>query len=292
METTKKNIALVPIDFSDVAQNALDHAISIAKIFDNEIALLHIVDLGSIFASMFTNEDNIRLIEEALENRMGKLKQQIWDEHKIECRIVMKQSRSVYKTIVETADELGCDSIVMGTYGAEGIKQIIGSNSSRVISHADVPVIVVKEKRFGDGYQNIVFPVDLSFETRQKVRWAIHLAKKFNSTIHIISFKESDEFLQHKIHANISKVEEQFNEVGVKYTSFFLEDSSGFAKETIAYAEKINADLIMIMTQQEEGFSEFIIGSYAQQIVNHSPIPVMTVTPTTKGIVEVVRALG
>ena len=46
----------------------------------------------------------------------------------------------------------------------------------------------------------------------------------------------------------------------------------------------------MIMTQQDESLTEIIIGSYAQQIVNNATMPVMTVTPTTKGITEVVRA--
>jgi nucleotide-binding universal stress UspA family protein len=291
METpNKKNVMLVPTDFSDVATNALGHAISIAKTFDNEIALLYINDAGSMISSIFSGNDQNKLINEAILVRLNTIKENTLKEHGIVVHTVIRESRNIYKTIVETADELGCDSIVMGTHGANGIKQIIGSNSSRVISHADVPVIVVKEKSFGEGYKNIVFPVDLTFETRQKVRWAIHLAKKFNSTIHILSFHESDEFLSHKINANIKKVEEQFQEAGVKYTSYFRPDKSSFAKETISYAENTKADLIMIMTQQEEGIAEFIIGSYAQQIVNQSTIPVMTVTPTTKGITEVVRA--
>jgi nucleotide-binding universal stress UspA family protein len=292
MESSKKNIMLVPIDFSDVAQNALDHAISIAKTFDNEIALLYINDAGNMFSSIFSNNDQNRLINEAIIGRLNTIRDNVMRDHSIVIHTVIRESRNIYKTIVETAEELGCDSIVMGTHGANGIKQIIGSNSSRVISHAEVPVIVVKEKSFGDGYKNIVFPVDLTFETRQKVRWAIHLAKKFNSTIHILSFNESDEFLSHKINANIKKVEEQFTAEGVKFTSYLRPDKSSFAKETISYAENLKADLIMIMTQQEEGIAEFIIGSYAQQIVNQSSIPVMTVTPTTKGITEVVRALG
>ncbi|MCX6189900.1 MAG: universal stress protein, partial [Bacteroidetes bacterium] len=105
-----------------------------------------------------------------------------------------------------------------------------------------------------------------------------------------LSFREDDEFLGHKITANIHNVEKQFDEAGVAYTSFFLSDKSGMAKETINYAENIKADLIMIMTQQDESLTEIIIGSYAQQIVNNATMPVMTVTPTTKGITEVVRA--
>ncbi len=282
---------LVPTDFSEVADLALEHAIMIAKTFDNDIALLAIYDTDNLITSIFSKNATEEMVEKSLVTRLEAIKIDVKQKHNIDIKTVVRSAYSIYKTIVETAEELGCDSIVMGTHGASGMKKIMGSNAQRVISHSEVPVIVIKDKHFGDGYKNIVFPIDLTFETRQKVKWAIHLAKKFNSTIHILSFREDDEFLEHKINANINKVESQFNDAGVIYTSYFLKDKSGLAKETINYSENIKADLIMIMTQQDESFTEYIIGSYAQQIVNNSPIPVMAVTPTTKGITEVVRAL-
>ncbi|MFA5194156.1 MAG: universal stress protein, partial [Bacteroidales bacterium] len=48
---------------------------------------------------------------------------------------------------------------------------------------------------------------------------------------------------------------------------------------TIKYAEQIDADLIIIMTEQEEELSNIWLGPYAQQMVNNSPIPVMSVHP-------------
>lgn len=291
MDANKKNIMLVPTDFSDVANVALNHAIMLAKIFNNEIAVLHINETGLI-GGMFRSHAQADLIQEAIESRLLKIKENVAREHGITVHTYSKESNRIYKTIIETVEELGCDSIVMGTHGAQGIKQVIGSNSSRVISESPVPVIVIKEsKTETHGYKQIVLPIDLTFETRQKVKWAIHLGNKFGSTIHILSYRETDEFLEKKIHANINKVEHQLTEAGIKFQVDYIEHKRGFAKETIAYAEKVNADLIMIMTQEEEDFSEFIIGSYAQQIVNTSPIPVMTVTPTTTGIHEMVRAI-
>ncbi|MFZ4059457.1 MAG: universal stress protein [Ferruginibacter sp.] len=291
MNSPKKNMMLVPTDFSQVAELALEHAIMIAKTFDNDIALLAIYDTGNLITSIFSKNATEEMVEKSLQTKLDVMKEEIKQKHGIDIITVVRSAYSIYKTIVEVAEELDCDSIVMGTHGASGLQKIMGSNAQRVISQAGVPVIVIKGKHFGDGYKNIIFPIDLSFETRQKVKWAIHLAKKFNSTIHILTFREDDEFLGHKINANINNVEAKFNEAGVKYTSFFLKDKNALAKETINYAENIKADLIMIMTQQDEDLKEIIIGSYAQQIVNNSPIPVMTVTPTTKGITEVVRAL-
>ena len=55
------------------------------------------------------------------------------------------------------------------------------------------------------------------------------------------------------------------------------EDS--LAGNIIEYAEKVEGDLIMIMTQQETDFTKFFIGSSAQEIINHSPIPVLSIRP-------------
>ncbi len=291
MNTTKKNIMLVPTDFSEVADLALEHAIMIAKTFDNDIALMAIYDTGNLITSIFSKNATEEMVEKSLQTKLDVIKADVMLKHQIEVKTVVRSTSKIYKAIIETAEELGCDSIIMGTHGASGLKKIMGSNAQRVISQSDVPVIVIKDKHFGDGYKHIVFPIDLSFETRQKVRMAIHFAKKFNSTIHILSFREDDEFLGHKINANINNVEKQFDDAGVNYTSFFLSDKWGMAKETINYAENIKADLIMIMTQQDESLTEIIIGSYAQQIVNNATMPVMTVTPTTKGFNEVVRAI-
>jgi nucleotide-binding universal stress UspA family protein len=289
METDKKSILLVPTDFSDIAQHALEYAVNVAKLFNDEIVLLFINDIGSALSAMFSNTGNNTqrtLIHEAVEHRYNKLSDQIAKEHGVKVSLLIKDSHSIYKTIVDTADEVKCESIVMGTHGVKGIKNIIGSNASRVISHAKVPVIVVKQKHFGDGYKSIVFPVDLHMESRQKIGRAVQLAKKFDSTIHVITYKKSDEFLRQMVAHNMQRVEARFKEAGVKYTIHYLEGSAHFENETIKYAEKLNADLILIMTQHEEGIAEYIIGSTAQQIVNHSSIPVMTITPAAIGSID------
>ena len=53
----------------------------------------------------------------------------------------------VYEGILETADAEGCDLIVMGSHGRQGVKALIlGSVAQKVLTHAKVPVLVVKEK--------------------------------------------------------------------------------------------------------------------------------------------------
>ncbi|MFN3496433.1 MAG: universal stress protein [Hydrogenophaga sp.] len=51
----------------------------------------------------------------------------------------------VYEGILETADAEGCDLVVMGSHGRQGIKALIlGSVAQKVLTHAKLPVLIVK----------------------------------------------------------------------------------------------------------------------------------------------------
>jgi nucleotide-binding universal stress UspA family protein len=67
-----------------------------------------------------------------------------------------------------------------------------------------------------------------------------------------------------------------------------LKKDDKLSHAVIAYAEKINADLVMIMTQQEKDIKEFFIGSHAREVINLSDIPVLSVQPSVKDRIEII----
>jgi nucleotide-binding universal stress UspA family protein len=279
----KKNIMLVPIDFSEISLNALNHAAQLAKHFDNDLVLLSILEedfLSNIF-SFSKNETKDNLAKEAMINRLKEKANEINKEFGITCFTEVRSGK-IYKTAIETAEEFKCDCIIMGTHGASGVERVIGSNASRIISYSTMPVIVVKTDKNPNAYKNIVFPLDLSKESKQKMKWAIHLGKSYNSTIHVLTYKVGDEFLDNKLAANLRQIQNIFDEAGVKHTETILDDDKDFARNTLEFAETNLADLIMIMTQQENDKSirEFIIETYAQQIVNDAGnVPIFCANP-------------
>jgi nucleotide-binding universal stress UspA family protein len=280
------NTTLVPIDFSENSIIALEHAGVIAKFIEDEnleITLVYVIedmDLEAVDAdTKIEKYDKTGLIIEGARSLLKK----IIDEHepKIGTHInYIILGGKPYKKIAETAKKINADSIVMGTRGASGWDRIMGSNASRVVQMSPCPVIVINDRHFGEGYKNIVLPLDLTKETKQKVNWATKVGKYFDATIHIVSAAEDDEFLQSSIKANMKQVEKHLSKHNVKHTSEILTEVPGnFAKATLKHAENMGADLIIIMTQQERSFSEVMIGSYAQQIVNRSKVPVMCINP-------------
>jgi len=263
------NTILIPIDFSDTAINALNHAIVIAKKYDNEITLLHIEDEAT-----------------EAEDKLLKIASDLEKEHHIRINTLFKSGK-IANVINEVAEAGNYDSIMMGSNGSSGIQLFMGSNASKVIRTATVPVIVVKERNILEGYKKIVMPVDLTIESKQKVSWAVHLAQKFNSTIHVIYEEENDEYFQRNIKASINQVAAILKDNNVAHELIKLDDKTYPGKlfeDTLQYAEKVDADLILIMTQPEGNILDFVIGSNAQYIVNKSEkVAVMVVQPSATG---------
>lgn len=280
------NTTLVPIDFSKSSINALKHAAAISRIIEDdnqEITLLHVIedtDLEIVTQDTDTSAlGNKGLMIEGAKSRLKNIIDEYQSKLNNKINYIICGGKP-YKKIAEIARKIHADSIVMGTHGATGWERIIGSNASRVIQISPCPVVVINEKVNQEGYNNIVLPLDLTKETKQKVTWAVKVARYYDSMIHLVSAAEDDEEWQNTIRANMKQVEKFLDKHKVKHTSEILtEMRDNFAKATIKHAEKIKSDLIIIMTQQERSLTEIFTGSYAQQIVNKSNIPVMCINP-------------
>ncbi len=284
MNRKTNNNILVPIDFSAISDNALSHAIKIAKVYNNEITLLYILE-ESFLGGLFSAGQNDVMVD-AIKAKVAQKAQEVSAANGVKVNFLVEKGK-VYKTIAEIANADGFDSIIMGSSGASGLEQIIGSNASRTIQYSEVPVVVVKQSPIAEhGYKKIVMPIDLSIESRQKVDWAIHLGKKFKSEIHVVFSNSSDEYLSKRISGGINIVKAQLEESGIQYVLHDLKDSilDNFANEVMQYSDIVKADLILVMTHTEKGIRELIIGTLTQQIVNRSEdIPVMCIYPHATG---------
>jgi nucleotide-binding universal stress UspA family protein len=156
----------------------------------------------------------------------------------------------------------------------------------RVVRESHKPVITIKGKHHRKGCQNIILPLDLTKETKEKVTKAIEFAKRFGSIIRVVSvLLTNDEFVVNRLTRQLDQVKKYIEEQGVDCTAEIVRDTKGgqsLSESVIDYANKAKGDLIMIMTQQEEDFTDFFIGSSAQGIINESDIPVLSIIPTPK----------
>ncbi len=274
------NQILVPIDFSEQSLIALGQSYNLARLSKSDIVLLHVIDDTSYIPFYTKKED--KELENKIEAELQNLANDTSKTVGVRVSISIRRGK-VYEVIQEAAAELNCAFIVMGTNGSVGIKKFIGSNALRVVREAPCPVITIKGKIHRSGCKDIVLPLDLSKQTKEKVKNAIEFATLYGSTIHLITvLNTDDEFLVNKLKRQMKQVHEHIREHNISCTlEFILGDD--IAEEVIQYAEKNKSDLIMIMTQQEVNWTDLMfISSAAQQIINGTNIPVLSIKPVER----------
>lgn len=269
------NNILVPVDFTAVADTAINHATLLAKILKKEISLLHVVESG-----LLTSEKALDQKEEEVKQKLAVLSEKIQKESGIESHIITRRG-NIFETIGEVADELNTAFVVMGTHGVKGIQHVVGSRALKVINNANRAFVVVQNKPIRDyGYKNIILPIDFSRETKQKLVWAAELSKIFDSTFHIFADYESDEYAANAVKNNIAYAENYLSTRNCKFTVNKRSKDDNFTKATIQFAAANDADLIIIMTSQEKDLGDYIVGPYEQNVIaNDAQIPVMTLNP-------------
>ncbi|MBL7891433.1 MAG: universal stress protein [Bacteroidia bacterium] len=282
---TKKKI-LVPVDFSDQSLIALGQSYNLARKYQAEITLLYVIEDHGLVSKLFSKEQDDSLKKQVEEN-LTKLAADVEKKQGINVTTMVARG-SVYDKVAEVADMISALFIIMGTNGATNIKRkFIGSNALRVVREANVPVITIRGQHHRDGCKNIVLPLDLTKETREKVNFAIELGKLGDgSAIRIVSVLfTTDEFVVNRLTRQLQQVKQFIEKEGIVCTAEIIKGikkEETLAQSIINYAHKVEGDLIMIMTQQEQDFTYRFIGSSAQEIINTSDIPVISIIPSMK----------
>ena len=108
---------------------------------------------------------------------------------------------------------------------------------------------------------------------------AIVFANHFGSTIQLLGLHQSkDEDARRHLDAAIKQVEDFITKSGIVCNTKVM-DTKSQARTTLKYAKEVDADLIMIMDDQDEDILGRVMGTNAQQIVNHSKIPTVAIAP-------------
>ncbi len=271
-----KNRILVPIDFSDQSFIALEQSYNLSRLTNAELFLLHVID--EAFHMPFIGAKEDKSMEKKVQKAMERLADETSSKAGIEVQVMVSKGK-IYEEIQKAAKKLKCSFIIMGTAGSTGLKRFIGSNALRVIRESPCPVITIKGKKHRSGCKDIVLPLDLQKETKEKVSKAIELSKLFGSTIHLITIlPNDDEFIVNKLTRQLQQVREFLEEHKVPCDSELIEGDD-IAEEVVKYSKKVKADLIMVMTQQEMDWTDMFISPAAQTIINSSDIPVLSIRP-------------
>lgn len=258
---------LVPTDFTEVAHTAIQHAVKLGEIINAEIILLNVVkdkdDVANATKKLKEEEDYAR---------------SIFNDSNIKSIV---RVGNIFDDIGDAASEVGANLIFMGTHGASGWQKVTGSYALKVITNSSVPFIVVQDEMMKDsGYDSIVVPLDLNKETKQKLEIVGSVAHYFDSEVHLITPKETDEFLRNKLKANLIWAKKYLTNKQIKCSTHVAEKGSKFIDEIAKLSKEVDADLIAIMNLQNNSLMGILGNSYQQDIItNNQKVPVLCMNP-------------
>ncbi len=272
-----KNI-LVPIDFSDYANNALYIAANIAKTQDAEIHLLHTLGISNSILPQEEDQMNTALYIKHAEN---KLKEFIGEKTFLKSLKISFHIKKhlVYKEINATIKEVNADLVVMGSHGSDGMEEIlIGSNTQKTVRYSEVPVMVVKSKMIGFEIRDAVFACDFQLENVRSYENAVNFFKLLNIRLNLVYINTPANFITT---SNLNKTfSEFFRNVDADYKrpleSITIFNDLDIESGIMNYCKSIDADFIGIPTHGRKGISHIFNGSIGEDLVNHSALPVIT----------------
>jgi nucleotide-binding universal stress UspA family protein len=274
---------IVATDFAESSHNAFLHALSLAKNCASDLCLVWVKKSPSEKDKFDSRSEPVKEVTAQFEAIIAKYGQEL-PGNKITYKI---RTGKVYKEIVDEANESEAMMIIAGTHGASVFLEFwIGSNANRIVSLSHCPVITIRAGIDIDRpLKRILLPIDSTPETRQKASFTGYLAKKHHAEILILSmYTTTLRDVKMKVDLYARQVAEYLEKDGVKCSLDGLKVEN-FADDMIGYANKMNANLISVMKDQESSASNLWMGPNTQQIVNRSPLPVLVIhsKDTSKG---------
>jgi nucleotide-binding universal stress UspA family protein len=143
---------LLPTDGSELSKMALREGVDLAKALGARVTAITVTAPFHVLShspAMLT--DTL----EQYEKHMAALATQYLDEAKniaalagVTCNVVHAEHHHPYQAIIDTAQNRGCDAILMASHGRGGMSAIVlGSETLKVLTHSIIPVIVYRQPR-------------------------------------------------------------------------------------------------------------------------------------------------
>jgi nucleotide-binding universal stress UspA family protein len=279
------NKILLTTDFSKSSENVIDMAIKLAETFDAKIIVLHVLPVE---AEMDTIKDLLNL---AVKIKFDQIKEKIKASELRNPDFLLKYG-SVFDEIIRIADYKKTNIILMGS-GKD--KNKLSTTTGKVIRKTEKPVWVVKKNSKLE-INKILCPIDFSKPSKRALDNAIHLARRFNAEINIMSvFEPIDvhteelDFICYQNDELLKEYFEQFKDYlkgfKIKIVNAKIRYKSGIPYANILITvNKYKPDLLIMGTTGKTGLSKILIGSVTERVTRE--VPCSFITTKSKSMIE------
>ncbi len=274
---------LIPTDFSESANNAIEFAVQSATIFPAEICILHAFEMNTnkqMDNMGVLKEFSQSLLDEA-QDKLTELKKNIEENKRISVKIIIAKL-NFKEAIQQALKEMNFDLIIMGTLGASGIKEKLwGTNTATVIGESTIPVLAIPHDYTWKKPNKFLLATNHFEEEPKLLNFLFDLTKLYDAQLHAAVFTDEDDdkpatFIEHS--RNRSHYEETLKEkykvdtltVTQLYGSEFEETLQNHLKEN-------DIDIFAMITYHRSFWDRIFHPSMTKRMSYHTKIPLLVI---------------
>jgi nucleotide-binding universal stress UspA family protein len=294
---------LIPIDAPQLSQHAAKVGLEFAQRLQAQVTLLHVLQMPPVYppqsehATLETIRDHAQKLLEPWPDLAAT------KGVSLKTKMVQDDAHSVAASIINAANSLECDLILMGTQGREGLERLlVGSVAERVTRLANQPVMLVRSVHSDHpstvhSFESILVPIDGSTTSQAALWTADELAKQLGASLHFLHVIPDPplpmgdgiglgtmndrsepwiEMLKHQGQAIIKNAKESTT-LEIVETSTIPASGARTAKRILKFAKEHHSSLIVIGTHGRSGLDRLLLGSVAEGVMHHSDVPVILV---------------
>jgi nucleotide-binding universal stress UspA family protein len=270
---------LIPCDFSETSDNAMNYAVELALKFSSDIILLHVTqfpvmnpDMGlSAYTYQDAREDSLK----ALKELAAKITADKKITGTIQCYAEMGDTS---EEVLKYSASMEIDLIVMGIsgHGSNLMKSIIGSNAVTVSKRTEVPLLIVPPAAAFKKIRSIAYACDYKEDLHNEAALSkvIEISNLFGASLHIIHivpennnirYKETftDDYMEHHLESSPHRT--------------FLVTEKNASTGLLNFLKNNLVDLIIIEPKKHSLFHKVFYHSVTNEIAFNSPVPVLTI---------------
>lgn len=256
---------LVPTNFTIESTYALRHAQGTARVTGHRVMLLHVLEAGEQEAQA----------QECLRQQLCAADDDVPIDTMLEHGVVSR-------VVPAVGQRLGTDYIVLGSHDVKIPQNQKLSTSLKLLTHGDIPYVVVQERPKSDRYQRVIYPIDFTDETNMQTRWLDNLCQHHNPAVCLLRPDVNEVDLLDCIDQNISKAIRILAAHHARYTVRTVEGKTDYAVEILQTARDLSADLIVVTTSYDPRVKgDYMLEPHERKLLlQAADIPVMTINPT------------
>lgn len=282
---------LVPVDFSELSEKALEVADAFAKLMKGTITPFHshipIAELDEPYALGMSSStfQNFEEIENVLRERLEKVSKDKIGKGRLDEPMVSVGNPA--QSIIDASDNF--DFIVMSTHGRTGFSRLLlGSVAEKVLRLAHTPVLVVEDDSDVNKFKKILVTTDFSDNATVAYPYAKKIAEAAGADIDLIHILSFDQFEKGEQDLSIKKIREErikllekehFHKFSGKIHSKVIVSTDSPHEAIYKHVKENPYNLIVMSTVGRTGINYMMMGSTTANVVRHVKTALLSVNP-------------